>query len=691
MNRHRHRQSLQPHRPGLGRLLAVAGAASLTARAGQALRIATAWAVFSALIPTLVPQAHAQTPGGSRASLSEGEFLREIPVVFTASRLPQLPEDAPGGVTVLDRAFIQALGARDLAEALRFVPGFIVGLPRGGQPVVAYHGLSSQIAQRVQVIVDGRSLYAPYLFGGVDWGALNLHINDIERIEVVRGSNSSTFGANAFLGVIFITTRSPAQVAGVEAHAETGSNGIRSRGARWGIGGAGWSARLSAGQRGDEGLVGLADTRRQRYLDARAEFQPSSDSEVTVQAGLSQQRLGMGFPAQPVDPERPGRADSRFVTLRWQQSLNRDHEWAATLSHTIDAGQDRYSLFLGPDEFLDVDYSRRATRTATSVQLTSSWSPWLRSVVGLEARRDSVLAPQLFNTANRQTSDSARGYANVEWQPHAAITSNLGLSFENDRIAGQQFAPRGFINFKISPGHTLKLGQSSAFRTPSLFEQRSDWRLVYRGTTLDIRFLSQGNLAPERITATELVYQGDWPAHGLSIDARLFRERIRELITSSLYVLPPGPGIAPGATAYDLRNAGQVDLNGIEYRARWSPAPPLQFVATQFRRLAIESDQTRLTNSVPQSASSLVAALSLGSQWQASVSRTAVTGLNWIGESTPADPQRITGFRVAWRVPVGPARTEWALQARRVDDSRQEYRELQRLRNEGWLTFSAAF
>ena len=83
--------------------------------------------------------------------LSERDFLSEIPHVYSASRLPQQLEDAAGALTVLDREFIHLTGARDLTEVFRWVPGFQVATSAGGRPVVAYHGLSGQISQRMQV------------------------------------------------------------------------------------------------------------------------------------------------------------------------------------------------------------------------------------------------------------------------------------------------------------------------------------------------------------------------------------------------------------------------------------------------------------------------------------------------------------------------------------------------------------
>ena len=167
-------------------------------------------ALLAALLLALAG-GHARAQTGERDLLSERDFLTEIPRVISASRLPQAPADSPGAVTVIDREMIRASGARDVAELFRLVPGFAVGYASGGRPVVAYHGLSGQISQRMQVLLDGRSLYAPYLFGGIDWNTLPVNMDDIERIEVLRGSNSAAYGANAFLGVANIITRSAPQ------------------------------------------------------------------------------------------------------------------------------------------------------------------------------------------------------------------------------------------------------------------------------------------------------------------------------------------------------------------------------------------------------------------------------------------------------------------------------------------------
>ena len=114
------------------------------------------------------------------------------PLVLTPSRLPQRLDEAPNAMTVIDRAMIEASGARRLEEVLRLVPGFQVGHKYNNQPTVAYHGLSDEFARRVLVLVNGQRIFQ-YSGGGVDWNNLPIPLQDIERIEVIRGPSAAAY------------------------------------------------------------------------------------------------------------------------------------------------------------------------------------------------------------------------------------------------------------------------------------------------------------------------------------------------------------------------------------------------------------------------------------------------------------------------------------------------------------------
>jgi len=146
----------------------------------------------------------------------EAIYFSDLPVVASVSRLPQRLADAPTAVTVIDRDIIKASGARDLNDIFRLVPGFQTYPNTTESARVSYHGMGEgDYAPRVQVLVDGRSMYSPLFGGGVNWAVLPVALEDIERIEVVRGTNAVSYGSNAFLGVINIITVDPALTHGV--------------------------------------------------------------------------------------------------------------------------------------------------------------------------------------------------------------------------------------------------------------------------------------------------------------------------------------------------------------------------------------------------------------------------------------------------------------------------------------------
>ena len=164
--------------------------------------------MHSKLIPALLilacATARAQS-GQDMGALSERDFLGEVPVVLSVSRLAQPLDEAPGAVTILDRQFIRMSGARDVSDLLRMVPGFQTTTSfETDAPLASYHGRSDDWANRIQVLVDGRSVYSGHLQGSAGLGLQTLALDDIARIEVLRGSNSATYGARAFLGLSLI-------------------------------------------------------------------------------------------------------------------------------------------------------------------------------------------------------------------------------------------------------------------------------------------------------------------------------------------------------------------------------------------------------------------------------------------------------------------------------------------------------
>jgi len=173
--------------------------------------------------------------------------------VLTATRLKQSAAAVPGSMTVIDSELIKASGARDIAELLRLVPGMMVGYTSGNQAAVNYHGTNASDARRMQVLIDGRSVYRAGL-ATVDWSDIPVAMEDIERIEVFRGPNTVSYGANALMAVVNILTRSPADSHGSRVKVVRGERGINDFYASQGVGWETGDLRLSMSGQQDDGF-----------------------------------------------------------------------------------------------------------------------------------------------------------------------------------------------------------------------------------------------------------------------------------------------------------------------------------------------------------------------------------------------------------------------------------------------------
>lgn len=200
--------------------------------------------------------------------LADDLFLdgEPLPQVLTATRLKQSPAAVPGSMTVIDSQLITASGARDISELLRLVPGMMVGNISGNQAAVNYHGTSASEARRMQVLIDGRSVYRAGL-STVDWSDIPVPMDDIERIEVFRGPNTVSYGANALMAVVNIITRRPADSHGSRMKIIRGQRDINDYYASQGLGWDSGDLRLSLSGLQDDGFD--SDRNGADYRDSR--------------------------------------------------------------------------------------------------------------------------------------------------------------------------------------------------------------------------------------------------------------------------------------------------------------------------------------------------------------------------------------------------------------------------------------
>ncbi len=623
----------------------------------------------------------------SSHAVSEKDFFDEMPIVLSVSRLPQRLDETPGAVTLLDRDMIRRSGARDVADLLRLVPGFQTSTSfETDAPQASYHGGFNNVSVRMQVLVDGRSVYSTYLFGSVASGLMSVALEDIERIEVLRGSNSAAYGARAMLGVVNIVTQHTDATEGVAAKLARGQNGIHDAQAALGWRTENTGYRLSADSRADDGLAGSNGHNQVQRVNFRSDWRASIDDEVQFRAGALGIDAGRGFVGKADSPPHDGLYLSNFVQLDWRRTLDPNDDLALSLSRTQEDYRDSFAYSLLPviNGSVDISVSGKTVNDSLSLQHTFRQGEALRVVWGGEWRREQVTSLPIFNTSEALVTDFKRLFANAEWRLTPDWLLNAGFMGEQHSRLGFSLAPRLMLNWHVSPGHTLRAGVSRAFRPPSMFETNSNVRYNHPDLPIPLKvtYLSRGNVQPESLLSHELGYLGSAPQWAAGLDVRLFQEQVSGMVMRQSYTLPSGITLLPSNPG-DYYNGSDCTIHGLEYQLNWKPWQGAQVGFNQaYIRIALSQPVTNLSFafSAPARASTLFFTQKLAAGVEVSLTHQDNSASNLQSSSEYVVPVTRTDVRVSKALRWGERRGELALVVQNLGepyadfDSRFEFR-----------------
>ena len=505
---------------------------------------------------------------------SEQDYLQEFPVVLSASRLYQPLSEAPNAMTVIDRKMIVASGFRTIPDLFKLVPGMYVSYYSGNQAVVSYHGAVSQTAPGMQVLLDGRSVYLPP-FNIVNWSLLPITIDDIERIEVIRGPAAASYGENSVHGVINIITRDAAELNGKIVTYTHGDKGINDISARFGKRGRTFDYRMTLAYTADNGYdnlitppnnISLADAQRTgllnnsndnnqaRLMNYRSSYHPNGVDEFNTEIGFNHDVMDVGFWDSSIDTPHNMIGYENSQQLEWLHRPDSASEMSLRYYHIqLDTNEDYLAVPLGQPSFL-ASAAVKTGRNEIELQHTLQTSSTNRLAYGAGYRLDQVDVsssetnpknPPPYTYSSSFNFTEYRVFANDEWRFTPKLIINAGGMQENDGMGNKTFSPRASLNYHFTPQQTIRVSASVAYRTPSLGERNSNGADLYQVGYLyePGPSITSPQLTTEKIVSREIGYLGEFQNLGTSIDLRFFNDHMSNLIYPLPHTAPWGNGM----------------------------------------------------------------------------------------------------------------------------------------------------
>ena len=491
------------------------------------------------------------------------EDLMQIVVTSVSKRAQKLSE-APAAVTVLTSEDIRRSGMTTIPDLLRTVPGLHVASIDSNSWAITARGFNSQFANKLLVMIDGRTVYTP-LFSGVFWDVQDLMLEDIERIEVVRGPGGTLWGVNAVNGVINILTKQAADTQGLLVSSLGGSLERTSTAARYGgeLGGdAHYRAYVKYFNRGDfdnHGGVKAHDAWDVARGGVRFDWNPTGGDSLTFQGDYYN---GNADEATLV----LGRSNTDFsggnVLARWVHSFSEASNLQVQLYY--DRTERKDVLIRENRDTFDVEFQHRLSPlTGTDLLWGASYrltSDDIRSspVVGFDPSDETVHWASAFLQNEIAMFDER-------------LRLTLGSKVEYNEYSGFEFLPNARLLWTPSERHSVWASFSRAVRSPSRAEV--DISLLVPAPTLPVDFAQlngDDSFDSERVLAYEVGYRAQL-LDPLSVDIAAYYndyKDLRSLEPTGLLIDFPSAGLLTAT----LSAANQLDAEGygVEVSSSWS-------------------------------------------------------------------------------------------------------------------------
>lgn len=488
------------------------------------------------------------------ASVLVAADLRELSLedlldleVYSAGKKEEQLFTVPTAIDVLTGEEVSRSGATSIGEALRLAAGLHVARDEVGSWAISARGFSSEQGNKMQVVIDGRNVYT-LLYGGVFWDAQDILMEDLDRIEVVRGPGATLWGANAVNGVINILTKDARETqggllsvgggVGEKAFAAARYGGTISADTHYRVYLKSFSRNGMTDLQGDEidGDYNLVQS------GFRLDSEALERAHVTIQGDL--------YSGEAIVYESDNDIRGGNLLARYEREFGDDSTWS------VQGYYDRVERELGGefgeirDTFdLELEFKTRLGRrheVVSGFDLRSSSDDTIQGSVV-----DFMPPSKTINLLSAYVQDEI---SLIEDR----LSVTLGVKAEKNSYSDWELQPNLRLGWRIAPGHFLWAAVSRAVRTPARLDH--DVSATF-GEPIPL-IVGNPDFVPEELVATELGYRlasGD----DFTIDLSLFRNIYDDLRLGEPSLLSP---TAPLPLVY--RNSMNAEATGAELIAR---------------------------------------------------------------------------------------------------------------------------
>jgi len=505
--------------------------------------------------------------------------------VTSVSKRTQKVADAAAAIFVITQEDIRRSGATSIPEALRMAPGIQVARIDENKWAIGSRGFNGRFDNKLLVLIDGRSVYTP-LFSGVYWNVQDVMLEDVDRIEVIRGPGATLWGANAVDGVINVITKKAKSTQSTVVTAGAGTEERAAGGVRYGSklgdntyyrayakyfdwGPSAYPSGMTAHDGWDALRGGF-----------RADWTPTAANSLTLQGDMYRSRFDETLTVASLSPPysntfpNDGKYSGGNLLGRWNHTSERS-SMSLQMYYDNTTITD-HSLFGDHQNIFDIDF-QHAFHTGDSQQFV--WGFGYRSI---RDKNDPSF------TVSLQPNQVTLNHFSTFLQDEISLVDNrlqitLGSKFERNEFTGLEVEPNARLLWTVTPNQSIWTAVSRAVRTPALTEEglRLNSAVIPPGTPSNptplpavLAVFGSHQFNSEDLLAYELGYRVQATSN-LSIDLATFYNNYSGLRTAE----PGAPFVEASPAPTDIvipfvaSNKMSGGTYGVELFADWKVVP----------------------------------------------------------------------------------------------------------------------